>query len=669
MATIYVSPLGSGNASGSSAANAMAFTNLDAAIAAAGAGGTVRLLADKGSYNVSGSVNIDSGGTDVAPVTIMGVDSAGNPMDVQIYGTRPAFSPNMADDGNIIFKLLDGANNLTFENIDFHNVQMAFRLGGNIHNITIENMAADNVAYFVGNYVLGTAMTATVTGLTIRDVNVNGFSKAAIMLGHDTNNVTIDNVYADSGYEDASDVITMGIHLDGTVHDVLIKNCTMLNSISAGSSSSYWNGDGYCTEADTYSVRFENCVAAGNGDAGFDVKSANAVLEDCTSRDNGRNFRLWDNAQLINCTGLDPHIRGGSTSQLQIWVGNGAHVTVTGGHFDDSGSATKVAVTEGTGSSIAFSATEFTHAWNGSLTAGSSSSITGMNATLIHEVIATGVFSTNGSSYLSQTSWLTGTTNADLLTSPSTGSWTVNALAGNDTITTSGGNDLITAGAGDDVVKAASGDDVIRVGGIGDGYDAVDGGAGFDRIVATQGNTNIGLTSVTGIEEVSNNGYGSVWIMGSSGNDMLDFTGTKFTGIKGIKTGTGDDTIYGSTSNDLIVAGAGTDTMSGNAGADLFKFAAASETKVAAPDKILDFQPGTDDIDLSSIDANPALSGNQAFKFLGSNVFTHHAGELRLDYNQNGFTMVQGDVNGDGVTDFAIQLTGKLMMTASDFIL
>jgi Ca2+-binding RTX toxin-like protein len=292
-----------------------------------------------------------------------------------------------------------------------------------------------------------------------------------------------------------------------------------------------------------------------------------------------------------------------------------------------------------------------------------------MNPTLIHEVIATAVFSTNGSSYLSQASWLTGTTNADLLTSPSTGGWTVNALAGNDTITTSGGNDLITAGAGDDVVKAASGDDVIRVGGTGDGYDAVDGGAGFDRIVATQGNTNIGLTSVTGIEEVSNNGYGSVWIMGSSGNDMLDFTGTKFTGIKGIKTGTGDDTIYGSTSNDLIVAGAGTDTMSGNAGADLFKFAAASETKVAAPDKILDFQPGTDDIDLSSIDANSVLTGNNAFKFLGSSAFTHHAGELRIDYSQTGFTMIQGDVNGDGIADFAIQLTGKLTLTATDFIL
>jgi Ca2+-binding RTX toxin-like protein len=342
-------------------------------------------------------------------------------------------------------------------------------------------------------------------------------------------------------------------------------------------------------------------------------------------------------------------------------------VTVAGGHFDDSGSATKIAVTEGAGSSIAFSGTEITHAWDGGLTGGSN--ITGIDPGLVHEVIATGAFSTIGAYYFDAVTWLIGTTNADALTSPLTGSWTVNGLAGNDTITMSGGNDLITAGAGDDVVKAGSGDDVIRVGGTGDGYDTLDGGAGIDRIVATQGNTNIGLKSVTGIEEVSNNGYGSVWIIGSSGNDMLDFTGTRFTGIKGIKTGTGDDTIYGSTSNDLIIAGAGLDTMRGNAGADLFKFSASSETKVAAPDKILDFTAGSDHIDLSNIDANSALTGNQAFKLIGSTAFTHHAGELRVDYSQTGYTFVQGDLNGDGIADFAIQLTGKLTLTATDFIL
>ena len=72
MATVYVSPLGSGNGSGSGAGNAIAFANLNAAILAAGPGGTVLLLADQGAYNTSAPVTISAGGGDGAPVTIKG---------------------------------------------------------------------------------------------------------------------------------------------------------------------------------------------------------------------------------------------------------------------------------------------------------------------------------------------------------------------------------------------------------------------------------------------------------------------------------------------------------------------------------------------------------------------------------------------------------------------
>jgi Ca2+-binding RTX toxin-like protein len=467
----------------------------------------------------------------------------------------------------------------------------------------------------------------------------------------------------------------MGIHLYGTVHDVVISNSTMKNCISAGSSSSYWNGDGFCTEGDTYSIRVVNCVATGNGDAGYDIKSDNVVLENCTGEDNGRNFRIWTDAQLINPIGIDPHVRGGTSSQCQIWIGSGAHVTVTGGQFVDSGSKTVVAATSSNGY-VVFNGTEITHAAGGKL---AGAGVSGIDGSLVHEVTSTGGFSTNGEQYLDGggsggggsgggTS-LTGTSGADILTASSGVGTMIDGLAGNDTITGSTANDTLTGGAGDDTIKGGGGDDIIRVGGTGDGYDTVDGGAGYDKIVATKSSTNIGLKSVTGIEEISNNGFGTVWIVGSSGNDLLDFTNTKLTNIGGIKAGAGNDTIYGSAGNDFIVPAAGADTMRGNGGADIFKFSAGSDTKTSAPDKILDFQVGVDKIDLSNIDAIGALSGDQAFKYLGSSAFTHHAGELRLDYSQTGFTIIQGDTNGDGIADFAIQLTGKLTLTSGDFIL
>jgi serralysin len=50
-------------------------------------------------------------------------------------------------------------------------------------------------------------------------------------------------------------------------------------------------------------------------------------------------------------------------------------------------------------------------------------------------------------------------------------------------------------------------------------------------------------------------------------------------------------------------------------------------------------------IDLSAIDANTAISGNQAFDFIGSDAFTA-AGQLRLS---NG--ILYADTNGDKAAD------------------
>jgi serralysin len=84
---------------------------------------------------------------------------------------------------------------------------------------------------------------------------------------------------------------------------------------------------------------------------------------------------------------------------------------------------------------------------------------------------------------------------------------------------------------------------------------------------------------------------------------------------------------------------------------------------------IVDFGVG-DDIDLSTIDANDAAAGNTAFSFLTASgaAFTGVAGQLRWQ-NFSSLTLVEGDINGDRVADFQIQLTGSKNLTAVDFIL
>ncbi len=112
--------------------------------------------------------------------------------------------------------------------------------------------------------------------------------------------------------------------------------------------------------------------------------------------------------------------------------------------------------------------------------------------------------------------------------------------------------------------------------------------------------------------------------------------------------------------------------LTGGLGVDTFVFTATSQSRTTTVDRITDFIPGIDDIDLSGIDANTSLLvlGDQAFSFIGASAFTRVAGQLRFDtVFEPGTTHVYGDNNGDGVADFDIRLTGTLTLTANDFIL
>ena len=53
------------------------------------------------------------------------------------------------------------------------------------------------------------------------------------------------------------------------------------------------------------------------------------------------------------------------------------------------------------------------------------------------------------------------------------------------------------------------------------------------------------------------------------------------------------------------------------------------------------------------------LTGNQAFHFVSS--FTNHAGEATLNFDSGAdVTTLQLDVNGDGVADFALLISGSV---------
>ncbi len=58
------------------------------------------------------------------------------------------------------------------------------------------------------------------------------------------------------------------------------------------------------------------------------------------------------------------------------------------------------------------------------------------------------------------------------------------------------------------------------------------------------------------------------------------------------------------------------------------------------------------------------LAGHQAFDYIGDGAFSGTAGELRFDKG-----VVQADVDGDGVADMEIYVTGASTLAEDDFIL
>jgi Ca2+-binding RTX toxin-like protein len=237
--------------------------------------------------------------------------------------------------------------------------------------------------------------------------------------------------------------------------------------------------------------------------------------------------------------------------------------------------------------------------------------------------------------------------------------------SGQDWLRSLDGADVLAAGDGDDSVWGGAGDDILEGG---DGDDTIDGGAGIDTAVylTAQGGVTVDLAFP---EDQNTYGAGTDTLisienlLGSTFDDVLSGSG-------------GENVIDGGDGADVITGRRGADTLTGGAGGDVFVYTAVLESYYSASDRITDFvgeaglAPGTahDLIDLSAIDADTTLAGDQAFH-LGTTL--GRTGDIRLLFDEaSNTTTIILLVNNDPSVDAAILLTGyHLDMTPADFIL
>ena len=253
------------------------------------------------------------------------------------------------------------------------------------------------------------------------------------------------------------------------------------------------------------------------------------------------------------------------------------------------------------------------------------------------------------------------------------------------------GTDVLTGGAGDDGFFFGEGGRLTPA-------DQVNGGAGNDQI-ALRGNYNLifDATTIVNVETIvllsANDAQAGVresatytyaltlndatiangqmlTINGAqlrSGESVAVSAASETNGTVTLIGGAGVDFLTGGSGTDILYGGGGADTLEGGNGNDIFRYGAASESTVAAPDTITDFKVG-DIVDLRLIDAVPGGADN-AFVFIDAGAFTNVQGQLRVTLVSAGSYLVEGDIDGVGGADFAINVRSDHALTAADFIL
>lgn len=238
---------------------------------------------------------------------------------------------------------------------------------------------------------------------------------------------------------------------------------------------------------------------------------------------------------------------------------------------------------------------------------------------------------------------------------PGLGSDSADTVHGND-----GGDDLFLGAGGDDWFAGYGGADLAY--GNGDS-DVLFGDAGADTLYGGQQS------------DFVDGGAGDDIIYGNRDVDTM----AGGTGHDVLYGGGGNDILSGEAGNDILVGGGGYDTLVGGDGADSFAFNSTNDSPwnfddPTLYDTIYNFNPATDIIDLSGIDANEDVEGNQAFTSFqtdvdsGTPVGTFKI--LQTGYDPTlGTTDLLINTSSSGGYDMQIVLDGWVDLTSANFIM
>jgi hypothetical protein len=243
-----------------------------------------------------------------------------------------------------------------------------------------------------------------------------------------------------------------------------------------------------------------------------------------------------------------------------------------------------------------------------------------------------------------------------------------------DTITTGSGNETIRARGGDDIIDGGGGTDWAR-------YSSAPG-----NVIASLGSNNQttaayiqdgygGFDTLLHIENLRSGGgddklYGDAgnnWLLSGSGHDSL-FGGA---GNDTLSAGAGNDLLSGGSGNDSLDGSTGNDLLEGGGGADIFRYESETDSGVGLGlrDQINGFEAGGDGsatVDTFDLTGLGAMSN---FTFAGNDAAFTGSGDASARYDP-GNHLLQIDIDGDAAADMEMEMTDLTgTLSTDDFVI
>jgi len=244
-----------------------------------------------------------------------------------------------------------------------------------------------------------------------------------------------------------------------------------------------------------------------------------------------------------------------------------------------------------------------------------------------------------------------------------TGNGGANIINGNyaaNILTALGGDDTIDGKEGADTMIGGAGDDTYYVDNVGDVVTEI-AGEGLDTVSSK-------LSDYTLAANVEKLMLGGGYNINGTGNELSNI----LIGNKGNNTLSGlngNDNIKGMAGADKIIAGMGADDLWGGDGNDRFVItnAAESGSNDATNDWIYDFAEG-DKLDISLVDANTGVGGDQAFVIDTDGSFS--AGEISV-VTSGLDVFLSFNIDADAEAEMTVRLKNVVLadITAVDFVL